>query len=50
MCEKCIENQNGVCQSITCDWYNVPIIDIDETFCIHQVVERNYDEEDGLFD
>ena len=35
-CLNCYENENNTCVSITCDWYNIPIIDIDEIKCIHQ--------------
>lgn len=49
MCENCLENIDNVCQSITCDYYGIEINEIDETFCIHKKVVRDYDEE-GLFD
>lgn len=44
-CLNCEENQNKICNSITCDWYNVPIIEINEDYCIHKVKIRTDDEE-----
>lgn len=44
-CLNCEENQNEICVSITCDYFNVPIIDINENYCVHKIKIRIDDEE-----
>ena len=35
-CLDCLECEDKICQSITCEYFNVSILDINESFCIHK--------------
>lgn len=44
-CLNCEENKNEICEAFGCDWYNVPIIDIDEIKCIYKTLPKKDDED-----
>ena len=35
-CLNCLECEDKICQSITCEYYNMSILDFSENFCIHK--------------
>lgn len=35
-CLSCIECESNICTSMTCDYYNMNILDINENKCIHK--------------
>ena len=51
-CLDCLDCIDNLCQSITCDYYNMSILDFKEDKCIHKSRVRLDDDEveKGLFD
>lgn len=48
-CLDCLECEDNTCNSITCDYFGVSILDISESFCIHKRTDRQFDDTPSLF-
>ena len=43
-CLDCLECEDKICQSITCEYFNVGILDFVEYKCIHKRTDRQYED------
>ena len=48
-CLNCLECEDKICQSITCEYHNMSILDFVEYKCIHKRIEKQFDDGLSLF-